>query len=96
MLHSNPPGSVTSKSKLLDNYALSQYLCLIHPGELPDEDLIRNIPLRYIVFGFFTFLTILHHFVHPGKNIELLIAPSQILNFTSVSFDNTPVILLSH
>ena len=38
---------------------------------------------------------ILHNLVHPGENIKYLIVHSEFLNFTSMSFDITPVILPS-
>ena len=73
-------------------YTLSQYPGWIYTGELPDENRVLNITPCLKVFEFFTSPIIL---AEPGENIESLIVPSDFLNFIPMSFDITPVILLS-
>ena len=75
---------------------LSQYPSWIHPGELPGENLVhkKSLPGEECL-DVFTFRTILNNLFFSEVNTKSLIVPSEFLNFNPMSFDITPVILLS-
>ena len=81
--------SILKSSKAFTTDTLPQCPGWIHSGEFPGENLVCKIT------GLFTSPAILHDLIHPEENTESLIVPSEFLNFSPISFDITPVTLLS-